>query len=49
MLRIEKSSWLIFPLSMKDPSQSLLFNFDMKSILLDIVMVILACFIGPFA
>ena len=39
MLRIEKSSWLVFPLiSMKCPSLSLLVNFGLKSILLDIRM-----------
>lgn len=48
MLRIEKSFWLMLPLSMKC-SQPLLINCDLKSILLDIIMAILACFLGPFA
>ena len=50
MLKIEILSWLIFPLmNMKYPSSSYLITFGWKSILLDIRMATLACFLKPFA
>ena len=49
MFRIETSFWLIFPvMNMKCPFPSLLINFVLKSILLDIRIAIAACFVGPF-
>lgn len=49
MFRTETSSWWIFPLkSMKCPSPSLLINFGLNSILLDISKDITAFFLCPF-
>jgi hypothetical protein len=52
MFRIETFSWWIFHLmNMKCPSPSFFFliTFSLKFILLNIRMVTLTCFLGPFA
>jgi hypothetical protein len=47
MLRIETSSWWIFPLM--NTNLSLLINFSLKSILLGVRIAAPACFLGTFA
>jgi hypothetical protein len=50
MLRIDISSWWIFPLiNMKWPSLSLLTDFNLHSTLPDISVAMPACLWGPFA
>jgi hypothetical protein len=49
MLKIEMSSWWIFPLCVQCPSLSLLISFGLESILLAIKMATAACFLGLFA
>jgi hypothetical protein len=49
MFRIVISSWQLFPLiNIQSPSLSLLISFGLKSVLLDIKMAALACFLGLF-
>ena len=49
MFSIEISSWRMFPVTnMKCPSLSLLINFSLRFILLDIRIATPACFLGPF-
>ena len=49
MFSIESFSWWIFPVTnMKCPSLSLLIDFSLKSILLDIRIATPTCFLGTF-
>ena len=44
-----ETSWIVPVMSIKCPFPSLLIDFSLKSILLEIRMTTLTCFLGPFA